>query len=374
MKKINFLTAFLLGGSFIAYSVGASFGSGQDMIQWFGSYGTIGILGYILNSALVCTFVLMVMFDCGKYHLTDSLEVFSHYCGKYLGMVFHIYAILLIAGMTAMLISGAGATLAQYYGLPTMAGRILMTLLVTVTIIFGLHRMISTIAFIGPAIVIVVALVGVVSILNGQYSIAEGNVMMQQNTDVIRAGSSWFSASILYLTYCLILQIPYLAGLSSSTKGSKLEIAAGFSIGAGGIALCGSLVIAGYLRNVDIVAGSQVPILSLGMQFSPVIGIIFGIILLLAMYTTAAPAAWGSVTALVKEENRWYKPAVVIFCAAMLLFSGVAPFANLANWLSTVSGYVGILFLVPFFYTKLIRRPEVPDKAVKAEMPDTISA
>ena len=67
------------------------------------------------------------------------------------------------------------------------------------------------------------------------------------------------------------------------------------------------------------------------------------------------------MTAFFKEDSPLYRPAVAVFCIATIFLSGATPFARLANWLSTVSGWIGILFLFPFFYTKFIRRPPVPE-------------
>ena len=54
--------------------------------------------------------------------------------------MFFIYTAIFIFGMACLMCAGAGATLEQFYGWPTIVGRILMAVLVLVTILLGLRK------------------------------------------------------------------------------------------------------------------------------------------------------------------------------------------------------------------------------------------
>ena len=365
-KPSNLMFFLMVAFSWIAYCIGSNFGSGQEILQWFGSHGTIGIISAIINTAMICGVVVVIVMDCKTYNLKDGYQVFDHYCGKYLGKLFFLYTSVFIFGLACLMCAGAGATLSEFYGWNTLVGRILMAALVMLTILFGLRKTISSISFLGPVILVCVLFVAFVNIFNPANTLAEGNRIMLESTTVVRAGSNWVQACFLYFTYALLVQIPYVSGLAHSTRGEKKKLVVGFALGGVGMALSLTIVVIAYLLNADLVVGTQVPILTMASNISPVLGAIFGFVLLAAIYTTAAPMAWSSVTTIFKEENKYYKPAVVVCCVLMAVLSGLGSFATLVNIISTVSGWVGLAFLAPVVYTKLIRRPKAPE-AIESE-------
>ncbi|MBO7667907.1 MAG: hypothetical protein J6T26_05535 [Firmicutes bacterium] len=364
MEKKSAIGFYLMVAfAWIAYCIGSNFGSGQEILQWFGSHGTVGIPSSIINSLLVCSVVVIIVMDCKTYGLKDANAVFDHYCGKYLGKLFFIYTAIFIFGMACLMCAGAGATLNQFYGWPTLVGRVIMAVLVLVTILLGLRKTISSISFVGPVILAFVLLVAIVNIFTPANTLAEGNRIMLESETVVRAGSNWMQACFLYFTYALLVQIPYVAGFAHSIEGERKKMVRGFILGGCGMALSLTIVVLAYLLNAELVAGTQVPILTMATNISPVLGAAFGFVLLGAIYTTAAPMAWSSVTTIFPEENKYYKPAVVVCCVLMAVLSGVGPFSTLVNYVSTISGWVGLAFLVPVAYTKLIRRPKAPENA-----------
>ena len=362
-KKSNIGFYLMVAFAWIAYCIGSNFGSGQEILQWFGSHGTVGIPSAIINTFLICAVVVVIVMDCKTYGLKDANAVFDHYCGKYLGKLFFIYTAIFIFGMACLMCAGAGATLEQFYGWPTIVGRILMAVLVLVTILLGLRKTISSISFVGPVILAFVLLVALVNIFAPANTLAEGNRIMQESETVVRAGANWMQACFLYFTYALLVQIPYVAGFAHSIEGERKKMVRGFILGGCGMALSLTIVVLAYLLNADLVVGTQVPILTMATNISPVLGAAFGFVLLGAIYTTAAPMAWSSVTTIFPEEHKYYKPAVIVCCVLMAVLSGVGPFSTLVNYVSTISGWVGVAFLVPVAYTKLIRRPKAPENA-----------
>ncbi|MGD9156723.1 MAG: hypothetical protein PVG90_14680, partial [Bacillota bacterium] len=84
-KKMSWKTLFILAGAYVSYAVGASFGTGQEHMQYFGSLGISGLLGLTIATLLTITLVVLLIRDCRDYHLSDMKIMFTHYCGKYIG-------------------------------------------------------------------------------------------------------------------------------------------------------------------------------------------------------------------------------------------------------------------------------------------------
>ena len=89
-KKTSIMTLFLIGGAYISFVIGASFGTGQELIQYFSSYGIKGILGALISVLLIIVMLIMVFKDAQKYRLENLRMLFIHYGGKYLGTVLYM--------------------------------------------------------------------------------------------------------------------------------------------------------------------------------------------------------------------------------------------------------------------------------------------
>ena len=87
-NKIRLREVIILGGAYISYGVGASFGTGISLLQYHGALGVWGILSQLISCVLTITLIYVVSKDCGTYHLHSMDGMFSHYCGKYLGTIF----------------------------------------------------------------------------------------------------------------------------------------------------------------------------------------------------------------------------------------------------------------------------------------------
>ena len=108
-----------IAGGFIAWIIGSGFATGQEVLQFFSSYG---YLSYAVSAINFVGFLLMGYFlmRTGVEHKLDKdFNHFHYFCGKKLGTfyIWLITATLLL--LMPVLISGAGATLNAYYGINT---------------------------------------------------------------------------------------------------------------------------------------------------------------------------------------------------------------------------------------------------------------
>src|SRR5690625_1597285 len=118
-----------MGSAFIGIIVGAGFASGQEILQYFTSFGHLGTL-----AALVAT----VLFDYLGMTLTrlgSRLQTFSHknaiyeISGRYLGVVVDAVIVFTLFGVGVVMIAGAGSTLHQQFGFAPFVGSLMMMFL-----------------------------------------------------------------------------------------------------------------------------------------------------------------------------------------------------------------------------------------------------
>src|SRR5690606_33445750 len=116
MKK-----SFQIGAAFIGVIVGAGFASGQEVLQFFTSFG-------------------------GWLQTTSHQNVIYHICGKYLGVAVDFAITFFLFCVTVVMFSGSGAIFEQQFGISSLFGNTLMALLVIATVLLKVDKVISLIS------------------------------------------------------------------------------------------------------------------------------------------------------------------------------------------------------------------------------------
>src|SRR3546814_2577630 len=85
-EMVKFSEAFKISIAFVGVVVGAGFASGQEIMQFFTSFGMVGLVGAVISGALFI-FLAMALSTLGQQKASLSHKrVIYAICGKYLGM------------------------------------------------------------------------------------------------------------------------------------------------------------------------------------------------------------------------------------------------------------------------------------------------
>lgn len=362
MQLKGFLAVFILSGAYIAYLAGSGFGSGQEIMQFFTAYGYVGVLGILISAVLWGTYAVFIVRDSRNFKLTSLHQVYLFYCGKYLGNALFVFSIAYLFCMASLMIAGSGAAFAQYFNIGNELGRIIMTVLVLVTGLLGMRKIVDVIGTLGPCIIVFVMLIAIIALTTGPTGLEAGNEYVLTN-DMLKPTSSWLWASIMYFSYCILFQAAYLSGLASTNPATTRQLTLGVVIGASVYVLATIIMMLAFMANISILDGVEVPNLFLGSKINPILGAIYGVVLVAALYTTTAPLIWSVTNAFAKEKTKAYPWVVMITAVLAYLGSGISSFSVLVNIVTTVAAYVGILYIVPVFYVKFVKRPKPPTQA-----------
>ena len=176
--------------------------------------------------------------------------------------------------------------------------------------------------------------------------------------NLLKPSENWLWAAIMYFSYCILFQAAYLSGVASTNPATTRQLVQSVVIGAVIYVLASILMMLAFIANISILEGIEVPNLYLGGMINPFLGAIYGIILLAALYTTTAPLVWSVTNVFAAEKTKAY-PWVVVAVSVLAYFgSGFSSFSVLVNLVTTVAAYVGILYIVPVFYIKFVKKPK----------------
>lgn len=345
MKKMKVNSVLSYTGACIAFCIGSGFATGQEIMQFFSSFGILGSIGASIIATLLFILCTRKLFEVGRLMKFKSPNlVFRYYCGDFIGSLFQYFTPVYLFMMLVMMISGAGATLNEYYGVNPYIGRTLMAFICLITVTQGLNNLVNILGQIGPVIIIMIISLGVVSVWNNTDGLISSDNLIA-TVQIHKATSTWWMSGILYVAYNIVGMTPFLTEMGASSKSSKNTRMIGILTGL----LLGITIIVmnfGMLSVLKDVYSLDVPSLYMANEISSVVGIVFSAIIMAGIYTTSVPILWSVCnTFSYDESSAKFKIVAAVIVLAALVFARI-PFGTLVGTVYPYTGYAGILLMV----------------------------
>lgn len=366
-KKSTMMTYLLIGGAYVSFCVGASFSTGNELMQYFASYGVLGIVGAIISTALCLLLIMVLIRDAQKYKLPDMKTLFVHYGGKYLGTVLYVYTVFYLLVLVVMLIAGAGAVFEEHFGVSNVVGRAILTLAMFLTVILGLNRLLDILGKLSFAILIMMIVVALIGIFNPVDGISEGSKLaLAAPSDIVaRQGTNWFMSGLMYFSWAILCQTSFAASLGKSSIYKEGDIRKGMYFGGLGFMLLAAVPSIAIIANFSICEGSSIPTIVIAREINPILAIIFSCVVVIAIYTTCSPLCWSVANAFIKQESNNFKWMVAGLLLLAFIGSNFGSFTDILYLGTSISAYVGFVFIATIIVTILIRRPKVAVEEIK---------
>lgn len=344
--KVSIRRVIIIGGAFIGLLIGSGFTTGQEIMQYFVSFGKMGYASIVLMFALF-VYVGSSFVSVGfEQQFKEPKNIYQYYCGKYIGTFFDYFSVIFLFMSFWVMVAGAGAAFNQQFGLPNWVGGTLMGMITLITLYFGFNRLVDIIGSIGPVVSVLAILLGISGIMMnpGGVSTFAGQVpsLVEKGT-VLQASTNWFMACASYVGFCMMWLAVFMTNIGA-TANSKREGIYGTIFGSALYSLAVLLLMLGLSANLNEVAGAQIPTLILAKKISPALAIIYTIIVFTEIYTTAGPLLWTPVKRFAPDEksNR-YRMTLLIFGVIGIIVGLNVPFDKLINVVYVINGYVGFL-------------------------------
>ena len=184
-----------------------------------------------------------------------------------------------------------------------------------------------------PILIIFILLVGI-------YNLKYININQIGENIAVRSGLLWIVQAILYASYNLILVIPVLINLRPYLKNKKQLII--ISLLTSILISIISILIFLLLINVNTnFSNLDMPIVYVIKNKFPEISKIYGVIILIAIFTTAISIGAGFLNN-VSTCKREYKRFAFFMCLISIIVANIG-FSNLVKVLFPMFGYMGIL-------------------------------
>lgn len=342
-------------GAIVAYLIGSGFASGQEVMQFFTCYGPVwGTVGALLTAGLMVCIAALVATDARKLKLKDANAIFRYYCGNVLGRFFEWLMPVFLLGIYVIMLSGASSLLNEYYGLPQWAGRTLMLLLSLGTVLLGLEKLTDIIGRIGPVIIFMALLVSVGCLVQNPQGIAQA-AATYQTYDMAKATPFWWLSGINYATFCSFTLMPFLAGIGGMFD-SDAECKRGGALGSVAFSLTALMVSLGISAYLPMLHDKAVPAVYMADKLVSGFGIVYSLVMLAGIYTTATPMLWAVANKLEHEDKSRKFKVIALVLAAVSYVGGRLPFAQLINIIYPYMGYFGMVVCAAVLFKHLVAK------------------
>lgn len=335
MVGINIKNIYKITFVIIGTIIGAGFASGQEIYTFFNKYGFEGLIGICISISLMSyiiykTFKIIIENDINNYE--DFIEKIMPEKFKKSKILKHtinnIINIFLLISFNIM-VAGFATYFMQELNISKWVGAIVITILTFITLSNSINGVIKINTYLIPIIILLITFLGINKIEYTQIVSAE------KNTNSIY----WIISSILYASYNSITLIPILISLKKQLSTKKESILISFLVGM--IMLALSIVIFSLMNTfIKEIHQIEIPIVYIASTLGKSFKYIYGIVILIAIFTTAIGSGYGFLSN-VTQKRKTYMVCAGIMCLTAIL-TGQISFSNLVNILYPIFGYLGI--------------------------------
>lgn len=332
---------------YIGTIIGAGFASGQEIIHFFGVYGTKGIYGILLATLLFSLLPIFVLLRIKKDNIRGYDEFMIKILGKRMGKVVEIILTIFLFISYSIMLAGGGAIFRENLSLQYRHGIGVMALLTLIVFIFSVKGLSYANLILIPILVVGIIFIG----LNTIYS--NGLEFSNYKGAIITSNGNWLTSSLLYFSYNSLSSIVILTTISSILKSRKDIIMTGI-FGGSLLGIMALFILLPLLIKYTDVFGIEVPMLTIASTVNSEYTYLYSFILVSAMFTTAIASGFSLIIRISKILSVNKNVVAIILPIATLPISNLG-FSKLVTTLYPLFGYLGLFIILVIFIEGLIR-------------------
>ncbi len=354
MKK-ELIKTFQIAAVFIGTIVGAGLASGQEINNFFTSYGLASFIGII-----ICGFFYIVMSSIIiKISIGYSLNSYSdimktinpNIFGKFTGIITTLYLI----SSASIILAGSGALLNQFFGIPKIVGSLLMMFFAIIFLLKDTDGLIEINSFIVPSLLSIISIIFILYVF-----FAKDVFNFEVISNVTTSKNGILSSTLLYVGYNVLCCSGVLAPLSTDTNNSKVMIR-GVALGAIGLTILSCAINLLLLVNQGYISELEIPLLFIAQRFGSVVQASLLVIIMMEMFSTEVSDVYSISKTLEQTFKIKFRKAIFIVLACALPISLIG-FKELITKLYPLFGVLSIVFfIIPCLYFYYKHRDELKD-------------
>ena len=314
--------------------IGAGFASGKEIYLFFNTYGEKGILGIIIASILTGVIIYKVLMQIRKIEASNYKEYLNQMKIKpvikdVLNIIINIFLLMSFY----IMIAGFAAYFEQEWHIPNYLGTAIIIILCSFIFLGNIERLMKINTILVPILIIAIIL-----LISKNMDVF--NIIGETSKQISPINAIW--DAVIYSSYNSIILIPILLPLQKCLKQKSLFLITAIICTI--ILIILSISIFGLILKVDIdINKVELPTVYVASMMGKGYKIIYGIVILVAIYTSAISAGYGFLE---KYKDKKQYRNIVIIMSIIAFFTSNLGFTTLLNLLYPIFGILGLVQIV----------------------------
>ena len=329
-----------IAATYVGTVVGAGFASGQELLQFFVSYGTVGFLGIAVTGLLFAWLGTQLLSLGSRLRATGYHEILYYLCGERVARILdNLIAFFLFGGLVIML-AGVGTVFRDFLNMPYNSGLAIISIAIIATVLFGVKGIASANLIVTPFLGIFTIMIGINSLSHHGFDVS---LFYFPPQPPLQPAPHWVLACLLYVSYNLVLGATVLGPLGSQIASPQVRRLGGLI---GGIILAVLAAFIGMVIRIHYpdVLNYEVPMLYVSSIQQSWNHYAYAFTVLKAMYSTALASLFGCTVKLKAATGLSFWLCIIIVMTASVTCSQFG-FANLVGALYPLFGYISLYFV-----------------------------
>lgn len=354
-----------LGGAFIGVMAGVGFASGQEILQFFASYGWNGLVGVIIATVLMSFFVMNLYTIGSKLQTSSHQEAIHYICGPKLGSVVDIILTFFLFGIIVIMIAGAGSSAQQQLGISAYFASAIAAVITVLLVFLGLKRVMAILSWVTPILALMIFIIALYAFTHIQRPFSDLIQIVQTQP---QASHHWLLSALLYVSYNiagLTAMLVVMGGRIKNLNDAKL----GGILGGLGVGILIAMMTLVLIASADQTQHVDIPTLFLGNALAPWFGNFVLVFLQIKLIFTCMGLAY-ALAARCEAYGLNFKGAIIV-CMIMAYIASQFGFVSLVSYVYPTMGYLGFILMIcisiAWFRSKKLSLSQEPEESLMVQ-------
>lgn len=337
--KLIFQTATV----FVGTIVGAGLASGQEINQFFSTYGFCGFYGILLCGVFYIAISYIIISISLKYNLNSYADFINLVSPGFFGKITdYLTSFFLISG-AAIIMAGSGALLYQHFGIPRFVGTILMLVIALITLLNDTKGLIAINSFIVPTLTTIIITVFTLHLIFAPETMSISSMKAAPICKSLIIEKQWIVSTLLYAGFNMLSCSGVIVPITKEIK-KKRTLISGLILGSLLLTILAIMINTMLIANSPEIFNYEIPLLFVASKFTKLIQTLLLCIIWCEMFSTEVSDIYSVGKTLEDKFNFSYKKSVVILLLIALPISQIG-FKKLITVLYPGFGVISLIFL-----------------------------
>ncbi|OBR65067.1 hypothetical protein A7K91_05780 [Paenibacillus oryzae] len=326
-----------IAATYMGTIVGAGFATGQEILQFFTRFGYWGTATIALATILFIWLGAKMMLIASDISAKSYEDLNKALFGEKYGRLISYFMLVILLGVTAVMLAGAGAIFYEHWNISYQAG-----LLATMAFSFLLLRKGMKAILAVNSVVVPVMLVFTVFVIIDTFNTPGAGRFTTLTTDY-SVWAAWASP-FLYTAFNLSLAQAVLVPLGAEIKDRKTIIWGSWigGIGIGFMLLAGHIALSLHMPGIQQFA---IPMGGIARGLGYYVQLIYIFIIFAEIFTTLIADIYG-LTLQLQERLKWPREMLTFAVLAVCYFTSQIGFGTLLSILYPIFGLISLGWLL----------------------------